>query len=253
MRLIHVLVAGTLILAACSGSSSGAAPPDEDGTATSAADTTTLPTPPTTAATDSTDSTVAPEATTSTAETPTTESTTTSTTDDETTTTLSGQSTPTTMPQSSTGLVLSDTGIGPLKFGARPDAAVEFLAGALGTETADSGWGPSFSEFGTCPGTEVRGVTFGPLTVLFGDPDGEREFYAWTYNTFASPDLFAMATADGVGLGSTTDGIRALHPDAEMSPAGDALGQTARFEGLFATFTDAGTVQHLGGGRLCGE
>jgi len=250
MRLIHALVAGSLLLAACSGSSSGVNPPDEDGTTTPATDSTTLATPPTTGPTDPT---VPPEETTSTTETSTTESTTTSTTEDETTTTLAGQSTPTTVPPSSTGLVLSNTGIGPLQFGARPDTAVEFLAGALGIATADSDWGPSFSTFGTCPGTEVRGVTFGPLTVLFGDPDGEREFFAWTYNAFASPDLFGMATADGVGLGSTTDGILALHPDAEIFPANDVLGQTARFDGFFATFTDAGSVQHLAGGLLCGE
>ena len=96
-------------------------------------------------------------------------------------------------------------------------------------------------------------MTFGPLTVLFGDPDGERVFYAWTYDAFNAPDLFQLSTTEGVGLGSSTAETLEANPSSEIFPADELFPASTRLDGVFANFSDAGNVAFLGGGRLCGE
>ena len=148
--------------------------------------------------------------------------------------------------------MLHTNGVGPLAFGAGPDAAIEFIGGALGPVTDDSGWVESFtSPFGVCPGAVVRGVSFGSLTLLFGDPDGRREFYAWSYSGF-SGDTFGLVTARGIGLGSTADDIVAAYPGTDVVPEDDVVGSFAdTVDGRF--FLDDGAVNGMYGGAACGE
>ena len=229
-----------LLVAACSDSSGESAPSTIIVSTTATTDTTAAPT------------TTEPASTTSTTEaTTTTEAATTTTVADSTTTTAAATTTTSDAGQSE--LLLRPSGVGPVRFGSRPEPAAEFLRGALGQPTDDSGWTGSFSVFGTCPGTEVRGVSFGPLTVLFGDPNGSREFYAWMYDAFSSSDLFGLTTPSGIGLGSTRADIEAAHPSAEFFDDTEPFPPSANFDGFLATFDDAGVVQYLAAGMLCGE
>jgi hypothetical protein len=240
MRTLAVLVTLVLALGSCSDSSESS-PPDSIDTTISTQDGATSSS---TADTSSPDRTEAPNQTTSTV------------VPDETSTPSSTTEPVVTAPtttETPLGLVLTDAGVGPLKFGARLDAAVEFLAGALGPATDDSGWGSSFSGFGTCPGTEVRGVSFGPLTVLFGDPEGVREFYAWTYSAFGTADNFGLETTKGVGVGDSTESVLDAYPGTVVDPGDGPFAPSARIDEVYVTFDDSGTVQFLGGGTLCGE
>jgi len=158
----------------------------------------------------------------------------------------------TTSPPGETALVLHQNGIGPLSFGTGPDAAIEFIAGALGPASDDTGWVESFtSPFGVCPGTVVRGVTFGSLTLLFGDPDGSREFYAWSYSAFGG-DSFGLVTARGVGLGATADAIASAYPGADIELENEVFGSFAdTIDGRFFLENDA--ISGMYGGTGCGE
>lgn len=236
MRKILTIGVATLILTACSGNDDTADPP-----ASIATSTTTTTTAPTTTAPPTTEE--APTAT-STIVAPTTTSAPTTTAAPTTTTTAPGPG----------GMSISSTGIGPLVFGSSPEPSIEFLEGALGPATDDSGWGPSFSVFGTCPGSEVRGVTFGPLVVLFGDPEGVRTFYGWRYSAFGSADTFGLTTPADIGLSSSIADVIAAHPGTVIHPADEITHvRTAFFGDLFATFDDDDIVQYLSGGLPCAD
>ena len=79
---------------------------------------------------------------------------TTTTTVAETTTTEATTTTTTTLAP----LALEPDGIGAVDFGAAPNAAIAYTTAFLGSPDRDTGWVDSFSEFGTCPPPEVRGV-----------------------------------------------------------------------------------------------
>lgn len=237
-----LLVTALLGLAACS-SAQDASPPSSLDTSTTATSTTAPVDPPTSPPDDSTStSTSVPE-----------DSTTTSSSSSTVPTSSAPPSSTTTAVPGTSGLALTRAGVGPLAFGVEPELAVEFLRGVLGPPTADSGWGPASSPFGSCPGSEVRGVSFGPLTVLFGDPDGRREFYAWTYDEREAVDTFHLATGSGIGLGATMAEVTSAHPGAVIVPAAGASPAVVTIDGVRATFDEADRVASLGGGRLCDE
>lgn len=241
MRFVLCLaVVGTLLFAACSGDSGS--DDSSDGAATTLVVSTTSG--------ETAETTEAPVET--------TEAPTTTEAAAETTTTTTAPTTteapPTTVDPGPTGLSLSPDGLGALRFGTDADTALEFLGGIFGPANADSGWvQASSSQFGVCPGTEVRGVTFGPLTVLFGDVDGDgaRAFHTWTYADNGLGDVFGLQTPSGVGLGSSQDDIAAAAADAEFFED-EIFGETASFQQTFASL-DAGTVSYLSGGANCGE
>ena len=100
---------------------------------------------------------------------------------------------PTTVPAGA-ALVLRTNGVGDAAFGADADEVVAYVNSILGAPTADSGWADPFSTFGVCPGTEVRGVTWGDLTLLFSDESvvasGRRHFFTYSYGpAFSVGDL----------------------------------------------------------------
>ena len=160
------------------------------------------------------------------------------------------------------GLVLLADGLGPLEFGASPESAIEFLSAALGTPMADSGWTDSFSVYGTCPGSEVRGVEWPGFLALFGDADddysdGGRHFMAWTVGWFG-PDPFGMKTEDGIGIGATRDEVASTYLSATFFPADELfppsvqiLTSRGTLQGYFGE--DDAILSSVSAGTPCGE
>ena len=183
---------------------------------------------------------------------PTTSSTsTTSTTTTTTTTVVEGDE-----------LILRSNGLGSARFGVEPDGVIAFVTSLLGPPDSDSGYVDSFSEFGTCPGSEVRGVRWSDLLLLFGDESdfgsGRRHFYQWQYGPQTSSPLRPNGPlTDGlIGLGSTVADIRRVYPDVEIF-ADEVFGPGFELEPLlWGTLTDdadTGRVIALVGGTPCGE
>lgn len=177
--------------------------------------------------------------------------TTTSTTTTTTTTVVEGEE-----------LILRSNGLGSARFGVEPEGVVAFVSSLLGSPDDDTGYIDSFSEFGTCPGTEVRGVRWGDLLLLFGDESdfgsGRRHFYQWQFGPqTASPLRPNGPLTDGlIGLGSTVAEVRRVYPDVEIF-ADDVFGPGFELEPLlWGTLTDdadTGRVIALVGGTPCGE
>ena len=161
------------------------------------------------------------EATTTTTlpETPTTEATTTTS---STSTTESATTTVTLAP-----LELEPGGIGAVDFGAAPDTAIAYTTTFLGPPLRDTGWVDSFSEFGTCPPPEVRGVQWGTspngfshaFTLLFTKaatshlPAGGEHLFGYDYYG-GDVDL---STPEGMTVGSTLLEGQTLYPTMEIN------------------------------------
>jgi hypothetical protein len=188
------------------------------------------------------------------ADTTTTESTST-TADDASPTT---EATTTTTEPAPSGLVLRGDGLGVVDFGAPPDAAVAAVAAELGDPASDTGWEPSFSEYGTCPGDQIRGVEWGGLILLFTDGDtaeGSGEHF-FTWRVIGAPP--PVATAKGLGFGATPADAHDLYGgQVEAVPAQDPFPAFLRVaaEGgpITAYLDDTDTITNLEAGTPCGE
>ncbi len=164
-------------------------------------------------------------------------------------------------------------GIGTLtEFGDRDEDVITTLTCLLGEPDSDTGYVDSFSQFGTCPGTEVRGVRWGPLLTLFGDTmafgSEDREFYNWRYDAFDQPDDLGLTFPDtGLGLGTTIAELEAeygddvdIFEDEQIGGAAFLIGERdiagSTIPEIFGTLTAGppdGTVQFLDSGFFCGE
>lgn len=160
-------------------------------------------------------------------------------------------------------LVLRPDGVGDAFFGTDPDSVIGYVSAIIGPPTADSGWLPAVGPFGVCPGSEVRGTSWGDLTLLFGDSStvatGRRHFFHYAYGAPPGETVepVGMATPAGLGVGTTLTALFAAHPDAEVLPA-DELGGPyfVLGDGLVGTLsgTDStATVISFFGGVGCGE
>lgn len=242
--LLTALVAAALLIAACSDSDTDSAATTTSGATATSADVTP-------GGGDNTTSTVLP------------------TTAPESTTTVATTAPPTTVPPTPTeppeprpdGLVLLGDGLGPLAFGATPESAIEFLSAALGSPMADSGWTDSFSVYGTCPGSQVRGVEWPGFLALFGDADddysnGARHFMSWTVGWFG-PDPFGMRTPEGVGIGDSRDRVAGRYLAASFSAAEGPFPASVDIPtdrgDLYGFFEDEVTLSSLTAGTRCGE
>jgi hypothetical protein len=185
-----------------------------------------------------------------------------STSSTSTTSTSTTTSTTTTTIVEGAELFLRSDGLGNIRFGVEPDGVVDYVSSLLGDPDSDTGYIDSFSEFGTCPGTEVRGVRWGDLLLLFGDEsdfDSERRhFYQWQFGPQTESPLRPNGplTDGGIGLGSTVADIRAVYPDVEIFDD-EIFGPGFELEPLlWGTLTgsgDSGRVIALVGGTPCGE
>ena len=186
---------------------------------------------------------------------------TTSTTLAETTTT--GETTSTTEVPKGAALILRDDGVGDAVFGADPDEVIAYIRSILGAPSADSGWADPFSSFGVCPGTEVRGVSWGDLTLLFTDSSvitsGRRHFFTYSYGpAFGSTiDPLGAHTTTGISVGSTVADLKAAYPGVVVNPADDIFAANFyindNLTGFLTGATDTDTITSLTGGISCGE
>lgn len=173
-------------------------------------------------------------------------------------TTEVGEDPTTTLPDGADQVVLRGDGLGVVAFGDDPDDAVEAMTSALGEPTADPGWTPAFSEYGTCPGEQIRAVSWDHLTLLFTDGEtahgaGEHLF-SWRVDG-APP---ALGTETGFGWGATTADAEELHPgQVDQVPAEEPFpGFLVLDSGagpITAFVDDEDVVTHLEAGAPCGE
>lgn len=203
-RIIPALVVLGLASTACGGS-------DESGVAsTSTTPFTLLPT-----------TTVAATTTSTSTTTPTTTSTTTTTTS-----TTIAQPTTTEPPASVSNLILTGDGIGTAGFGADPDGVISYVNSYLGAPSNDTGWIDPFT-IGICSGDELRRVSWGVLTLIFGDVssvvEGRRHFYGYTYGDQAEIGVepVGLMTSRGVMIGSRVIDVQAAYPAATINPEDD--------------------------------
>ncbi len=196
---------------------------------------------------------------------PTTTTTTTTSTTTTTTTTLP----PTTTAAPSTTvadpaiqeLLLSGEGIGTAGFGAEPEGTIEYVNSYLGAPSDDTGWIDPLS-IGLCPGTELRRVDWGVLTLLFGDVSElvqeRRHFFGYTYGEQgeigAAPA--GLQTTRGVGIGSRVIDVRAGYPAVTISPEDDFTPPfffvNDNLRGFLTGVEDDATVTAIVGGGDCG-
>ena len=147
-------------------------------------------------------------------------------------------------------------------FGADADGVVQYVTSILGVPTDDSGWADPFQSFGICPGNEVRGVTWGDLQLLFSDDSvvlsGRRHFFNYVYGppigTSITPS--GMATAKGVGIGTSIADLRAAYPDVQVYPEemyGPYFAVNDNLSGFLTGVTDNDEIISFIGGNGCGE
>jgi hypothetical protein len=160
-----------------------------------------------------TTTTSAPASSTSQTTTTTEASTTTSSPTTTSSTTTSTTTTSTTAPPPP--LVLRGDGLGSVAFGEEADQVVETITALLGTPDEDSGWIPSFSGFGTCPGEQVRGLRWKTLWVLMTDGetewrnDGTAHFFSYLNSVFyGDGQSLGLLTSDGIALGDPISSLR---------------------------------------------
>jgi len=160
-------------------------------------------------------------------------------------------------------LVLRDNGLGDAAFGADPERVVATVTGVIGPPTRDSGWMDPLS-LGSCPGTEVRTVTWGDLVLFFSDESrvvtGRRHFFAYTYGPAPAGSTVAPAglqTDAGIGIGSTVTELRAAYPNVVVTPADPVapagFQASPALTGLLTSDQETATVTEVSGGLGCGE
>ncbi|MEO7572172.1 MAG: hypothetical protein ABIX10_07020 [Acidimicrobiales bacterium] len=164
----------------------------------------------------------------------------------------------TTAEASATTIALRGDGLGVVDLGATPDVAIAAVTAELGAPTLDTGWEPSFSSYGTCPGDRIRAVEWDGLVLLHTDGDtavgtGEHLF-SWRV-TGAPP---ALATATGLGFGAVASDAEELYPGAvEVVPPEEPFPGFLAIEaegGLITAFLgEADEITNLEAGVGCGE
>lgn len=246
-RSLTISIAIALLLAAC-GSSTDSSESVASTPATASSTSSTLLAAPTT---NTTTTTIAETTTTSSTSTTSTTSTTTST---STTTIEPG-------PDLS-GLVLLGDGIGPIQFGADADGAVDYLTSLLGAPTHDTGWVDPF-EIGLCPGSELRLVSWGVLTITLGDESdivsGRRHFVAYSYGIDGELGLEpeGLETEEGITIGSQVDALVDAYPDVLLVPEDDFAGPSYVIDdsrsGFLTGLEGGDLVTVIFGGQGCGE
>jgi hypothetical protein len=148
-------------------------------------------------------------------------------------------------------------------FGADADEVINYVRSILGQPTADSGWADPYESFGICQGTEVRGVSWGDLQLLFSDVSevmsGRRHFFNYVYGPAANGSSITpegMRTSTGVGIGTSVADLRAAYPGVQVYPEeiyGPYFVVNENLTGFLTGVTDADSVISFIGGMGCGE
>jgi hypothetical protein len=160
-------------------------------------------------------------------------------------------------------LVLRASGLGTSLFGGEPDGVIRYVTSIVGGPTRDTGWVAPASINAPCPGSEVRFVDWGDLSLFFTDDSpaasGVRHFASYTYGppSGAAAVPAGLATTGGITIGSTVRDLQIAHPDAIVNPEDEISGPSFLIaEGLFGFLTGVGdgdTVISFVGGVGCGE
>lgn len=240
---------GALVAAACGGDDDGA------GTVPSVTLISTTTAAPTTAAPVETEGTPAP-----TAAAPTTEAVVVETT---TASTMPSTTPPTTAANPAVdALVLSPTGVGQAEFGADPDGVIGYVSSFLGEPTNDTGWIDPLT-IGACPGTEIRLVSWGALTLQFGDASGvvqgRRHLYAYQYGIDGElgAEPVGLTTSEGITVGSSVFDLGAAYPGVVLNPEDDFVAPNFyvndNLRGFLTGLADDSVVTVILGGIGCGE
>jgi hypothetical protein len=181
--------------------------------------------------------------------------------------------TPEPTPAPPAALVLTPNGLDSVKLGDEPDAAVNALTAILGEPSLDNGWEASFSSYGTCPGTQIRAVGWGPLLLLFTDgtsayaKTARQHLFEIAYGEQYAGDppatiVIPVTTQLGITLGSTRAEIKATYGgNVAFDPENEIFGPAFHvgplgpggIYGFLTKATDAGKVMELVAGQLCGE
>lgn len=146
----------------------------------------------------------------------------------ETTTTPTPSTSATTIPAplGVDELILKSDGLGEASFGTEPEAVMSYVSSILGSPTEDSDW-VAPEEF-SCPGTAVRRVKWGVLSLMFGDQsesvDGRAHFMSYTYGVIDKfgQEPTGLRTSDGI---TTTDSVGSLveRIDVQLDEGDDEL------------------------------
>lgn len=154
-------------------------------------------------------------------------------------------------------IVLRGDGLGVVELGSPPDAAIEAVTTALGAPTADTGWEPSTSAYGTCPGEQIRGVEWHHLVLLFtdGDTDYGHGEHLFTWRLTGAPP--ALGTAKGLGYQARVSDAEELYPGAvEVTEPQDPFPgflSVGAEGGDITAYLDGDVITNLEAGTGCGE
>ncbi len=161
------------------------------------------------------------------------------------------------------GLDLSAEGLGDESFGAESTGVIAYVESILGAPTNDTGWVNPASTGAACPGTEIRVVWWGDLSLFFTDQSsaasGLRHFASYTYGPAAGEFInpFGLSLAGGVTVGDTLDDLLAVYPDAQVSSDEEFGGSSFHIldglTGFLTGATGSDTITTFVGGFGCGE
>jgi hypothetical protein len=159
-------------------------------------------------------------------------------------------------------IILRANGLGQVLFGTDPDTVIAAMTSEVGAPWRDTGWMDPLS-LGSCPGTQVRTVQFGDLSLYFGDESrvatGRPHFFAYSFGpaAAATPEPAGLTIDGGGTIGTTVAALRADHAGLQLYPADPtAPASFAVADGLTGQLTgttDADTVTRVQGGIGCGE
>lgn len=165
-------------------------------------------------------------------------------------------------------VVLGPNGVGPVRIGDNPDAAVAAMIGVLGQPTKDSGWEASPEGY-PCVAATSRTVRWDDLLLTFAPYDVAARAAAQPqlitvsfraggdYDDPQPPSPTSIATERGLRPGYTLDALTRLYPEASISLSDEEGGRNFTIgERFFGTLsdTDPVVVDALYVGRtLCGD
>lgn len=155
------------------------------------------------------------------------------------------------------GIELRGDGLGVAPLGAAPEVAIAAVSAALGEPTADTGWEPASSSYGTCPGEQIRGVEWDHLVLLFTDGDTAfgRGEHLFTWRVTGAPP--ALGTAKGLGYRATVTDAEELYPGAvEVTPPDDPFPGFVTITvdgGKITGYLEGDVITNLEAGAPCGE
>jgi hypothetical protein len=162
-------------------------------------------------------------------------------------------------------LLMTETGIGDVRFGTGADDAVSQLSAVLGDPTEDRGWTATFE---TCPGPEARLVRWTSLQAFFTNgatdwaPQGTRHFFHYGNSISAGGgEVLGLRTDAGIAVGDSIGELKLAYGDRVTVSDDPLFGPLweVRVDGAGAlwgtagTATDQGMIDSINGGPGCGE